>query len=358
MQTVDIIIPVYKTETFLPECMDSVLQQDYPALHVVLVDDGSPDGAGALCDQYEKQYPFVTSVHQKNQGLGIARNTGMENSSGAYILFLDSDDRLDGKSAVSSLVAAAEAADADITVGAFRRFNEHGISGVNDHHLTGLLQDAPVFRFRGFYQYGHLSYSWGKLYRRAFLERYDLKQKPYPFTQDKAHNFACYARGARYALIPDSVALYRVNTDSVTFRYKENLIPVWVSIAEDFAAYLEEEDIPGDYNDLISLHLFFGSFFLAKQELSAHHGIRGAARMLKAYRGYPIVEDMMRRLAYGKIVNGLDVFSWRIAIRFASFLFCLHFDHLLAFGIYLLRRAGMDQRITDSRYQNKKEPSA
>ena len=116
MELVSIIIPVYKTEQYLKECMDSVLKQKWPALEIILVDDGSPDNAPAMCDNYAEQYPNVRVIHQKNSGLGLSRNVGLENAKGTYVLFLDSDDCLDGPETVSRLAICAEEKQADIVV--------------------------------------------------------------------------------------------------------------------------------------------------------------------------------------------------------------------------------------------------
>ena len=102
LDLVSIIIPVYKTEQYLRECMDSVLNQTYPALQIILVDDGSPDNCPVLCDEYAEKYPNVQVIHQENSGLGLSRNAGMNTAEGKYIIFLDSDDCLDGKEAVSA----------------------------------------------------------------------------------------------------------------------------------------------------------------------------------------------------------------------------------------------------------------
>lgn len=84
---VSVIIPVYKTEQYLKECMDSVLVQDYPYIEIILVDDGSPDNCPLLCDEYAAKYENVQAVHQKNCRLGLSRNAGMRAASGEYIFF-------------------------------------------------------------------------------------------------------------------------------------------------------------------------------------------------------------------------------------------------------------------------------
>lgn len=105
-----IIIPVYNTEKYLKQCLQSVLQQTCQDYEIILIDDGSTDKSGTLCDEYAK-IDKVTCVHQKNQGLSAARNTGVAVSRGEYLLFLDSDDYLLSPSALEILAAKANGRD-------------------------------------------------------------------------------------------------------------------------------------------------------------------------------------------------------------------------------------------------------
>ena len=90
-----VIIPVYNVEKYLRQCVDSVINQTYKNLEIILVDDGSPDNCGKICDEYAEKDKRVKVIHQLNKGLSGARNTGTEQASGEYIAFVDSDDWLD-----------------------------------------------------------------------------------------------------------------------------------------------------------------------------------------------------------------------------------------------------------------------
>jgi hypothetical protein len=92
---VSVIIPVYKVEDYLAECVDSVINQTYRNLEIILVDDGSPDGCGAMCDAYAAQDKRVRVLHKENGGLSSARNAGLEVMTGEWVLFVDSDDWID-----------------------------------------------------------------------------------------------------------------------------------------------------------------------------------------------------------------------------------------------------------------------
>lgn len=89
---VSVIIPIYNVEAYLRECIDSVVNQTYPNLEIILVDDGSPDNCGAICDEYAQADPRIKVVHQPNLGVAAARNTGLDQVTGEFVSFIDSDD--------------------------------------------------------------------------------------------------------------------------------------------------------------------------------------------------------------------------------------------------------------------------
>ena len=86
------VIPVYKSEKYLDKCIASILNQSFSDYEIWLIDDGSPDHAGEICDRYSEDYSFIHTVHQENRGASAARNCGIEHAEGKYIIFLDSDD--------------------------------------------------------------------------------------------------------------------------------------------------------------------------------------------------------------------------------------------------------------------------
>lgn len=92
MPTISVIVPVYKVEKYIHRCVDSILGQTYADFELILVDDGSPDNCGAICDEYAAKDSRVVVIHQKNGGLSSARNAGIDIATGAYISFVDSDD--------------------------------------------------------------------------------------------------------------------------------------------------------------------------------------------------------------------------------------------------------------------------
>ena len=122
---ISIVVPVYNVEKYLRECVDSLLAQDFQDCEILLVDDGSTDSSGDMCDAYARQDGRIRVIHQENQGLSGARNTGIEAAQGEYLLFVDSDDYLP-EGTLSTLHALAVEHDADFVAGTFLRLFENG----------------------------------------------------------------------------------------------------------------------------------------------------------------------------------------------------------------------------------------
>ena len=94
---ISVIVPIYKVENYLNRCVESIRKQTYRNLEIILVDDGSPDACGEMCDRYAQEDSRIRVIHKENGGLSDARNAGIEVPAGEYIAFIDSDDWIDDK---------------------------------------------------------------------------------------------------------------------------------------------------------------------------------------------------------------------------------------------------------------------
>ena len=139
--TISTIIPVYNVSTYISECMESILSQDYPDLEIILVDDGSTDDSGRICDAYAQRDNRIQVIHQPNGGAAAAKNAGLRVASGEYLSFVDSDDSLE-PGAYAHMVQLMEAHGADIVQCAFRDvFKDQ----TRDRHLllSGMQWNTP-----------------------------------------------------------------------------------------------------------------------------------------------------------------------------------------------------------------------
>ena len=123
MEKLSIIVPVYNVVKYIKECVDSLTNQDYNNLEIIIVDDGSTDGSGRLCDSLAEHDSRIRVIHQHNQGLSSARNTGLENASGTYIAFIDSDDYV-AHNMFSTLIRELEKTHASVAICNFVIFNK------------------------------------------------------------------------------------------------------------------------------------------------------------------------------------------------------------------------------------------
>ena len=125
---VTIVLPIYNVEKYLDRCIESLVNQTYRNLEIILVDDCSPDGSGRICDEWAKRDARIRVIHKvENEGQGIARNNAMDVATGEYICFFDSDDYIGSDTAISTLVEAAERERADVVVFGLRNVAADGI---------------------------------------------------------------------------------------------------------------------------------------------------------------------------------------------------------------------------------------
>lgn len=204
---VSVIVPVYNAEQTLRRCVTSILEQQFTDLELLLVDDGSTDASGELCDEFAARDARVTVLHQENAGVSAARNHALEQAKGTYLQFLDSDDWIT-PDATRSLVRAAETHHCDLVIADFYRVVGERLSRKGDIDEDGLLTReeyaAHMMENPADFYYGVL---WNKLYRRELVERYQLRMDPdISWCEDFLFNLEYIRRADRFYAL--SVPIY------------------------------------------------------------------------------------------------------------------------------------------------------
>lgn len=168
---VSIIVPVYNVEKYLKRCIDSILSQTYHNLEIILVDDGSTDYSGAICDRYAEQDYRIRVIHKKNGGLSDARNSGLDIAKGDYIAFIDSDDWI-SDDYVNVLVKALEYGKTQISACSYRKVS--GLTKYNE--VTGISSSGELEIWTILEAYQHLFLNkkidcsaWAKLYKHTLF---------------------------------------------------------------------------------------------------------------------------------------------------------------------------------------------
>ena len=172
--TVSIIVPVYNAKNYLQRCIDSILHQEYTDYELFLVDDGSTDGSGDICDAYAAADARITVIHKENTGVSDSRNLAISQARGTYLQFLDSDDWIT-PDATKLFVRAATEHDCDLVIADFYRVVGERVSHKGDIEDDGVLTReefaAHMMENPADFYYGVL---WNKLYRRDLVEKYHL----------------------------------------------------------------------------------------------------------------------------------------------------------------------------------------
>ncbi len=169
-ELVTVIIPVYKVEKYLSKCVDSVLSQTYKNLEVFLVDDGSPDNCGKICDEYAKKDKRVKVIHKQNGGLSSARNAALDVCTGNYITFVDSDDWIE-TTYVEKLYETIKKYDCDISVCFHNECDERGnVRAKKPKQFDDFYDKENVYTtFFGKKQL--IDSAWGKLYKKDIFKK-------------------------------------------------------------------------------------------------------------------------------------------------------------------------------------------
>lgn len=212
---ISVIVPVYKVEKYLRDCVDSILSQTYTDFELILVDDGSPDICGEICDEYAAQDPRVRVIHQENQGLSGARNAGIDAARGDYLTFIDSDDMVSPEY-ISVLLQALEDADADLSVCRTFGFIDGEDPKAERKEITSQIvvsgTDACIMLYDGRAEIP--VNAWGKLFRTAVIG--ELRFPLGRLHEDQAFTpLVCY-RAKKVSSVDADLYYYRGRDDSIT----------------------------------------------------------------------------------------------------------------------------------------------
>ena len=193
---ISVIVPVYNGQDYLDKCLKSIMFQTYQHFEVILVDDGSTDKSGKICDKYARENKNIKVVHKKNAGPAAARNDGIKISRGELVFFIDADDYLE-KNAFEVLVAGYGKTGADLVVGDFQKIRNDKPESRNDILLETdkLLEERDIVEYARWYlrkpnKYLLLAFSWARIFKSSIIRKYQLRfdERLHTF-EDVAFNF-------------------------------------------------------------------------------------------------------------------------------------------------------------------------
>ena len=222
---ITVIVPVYNVENYLRKCLDSIIAQTYKNIEIVVVNDGSTDASGEICKEFAEIDHRIIYIEQENAGLSAARNTGLENMSGDYVTFVDSDDWIE-QDYVETLYKKIVEYQADIAVGNYYSFNES--EGMFYFHILGDSYYEKVYDnvsiFENLYESQEMKSfalisAWGKLYKVGLFEqlRFDIGK----LGEDGYLNQKIYLLAEKIVYIHKGIYSYRIRNNSLSRTWTE-----------------------------------------------------------------------------------------------------------------------------------------
>jgi len=235
---ISIIVPVYNVEPYLRKCLDSIINQTYRDLEILIIDDGSTDGSGEICNEYAASDHRLQVIHQNNKGLSEARNSGIDIATGDYILFVDGDDWIESNT-VECLYQACLDHNAEVSCcGHYKEFADR----TTVHSLVTSKkeyegEEIAVPAMKG--SFAH--YAWEKLWERSLFE--ECRFPSGMQFEDVATTWKLFLRCNKVVCIPDVLFHYTYRKDSIgNTKTMKNLADRW-------AAFKERYDMMSDKSD-------------------------------------------------------------------------------------------------------------
>lgn len=309
---ISVIVPVYNVEKYLPRCIDSILSQTFTDFELLLIDDGSPDNSGKICDEYAIKDCRVKVIHKQNGGVSSARNVGIENATGEWVFFSDADDIL-VPNAFYILTSRINSEVAYVMAGYKRCDENHNIEyevKTRDEHIIS-SSDAVTQMFRPT-DYVYQGYLWNKLFKLSVIKENNLKfAVDIYFNEDRLFNILYLLKIGNQKCIytTEPVYHYVVRSSSAMASLKKSYNP---KFATDLTAFIRALEQLRSSKDKKNIQLCkWASFVSYQSNLRMMHDFNAydedlAKRMYKELRMQISVMDLLKmysKMAFGMIKN-------------------------------------------------------
>lgn len=270
--TFSIIVPVYNVSKYLRVCLDSIIAQQVTDYELILVDDGSQDNSGQICDEYAKSHSQIKVIHKQNGGLASARNAGLDVASGEWVLFVDSDDAV-AVDMLNVLVNSINKHKSDLYVFNSRRMDEQGQLGSKqiffaENKLTGIGTEKALLDYleSDFLQYKSSWEAWNRLYRRDIIEKNSLrfKNEKEIMAEDYYFNLQYLLYIKSFYCVCNILYFYRENPNSLMSNNKAvTMLPRLTKLALLYYSDIEQRKLKDMKKNFYRLYFHIINFHVA-----------------------------------------------------------------------------------------------
>lgn len=211
---ISVIVPIYNVEKYIHECLSSVLNQTYKNLEIILIDDGSQDMSGKICDEYGFKDNRIIVIHKKNGGLSAARNLGLKKSNGKYVVFIDSDDYL-SENYVYLLYMSIKNNNSDIAICSYKFIKQNK----NETRLSTLINNVSysnVDILKNLLKGNIECYAWNKIYKKKLFDLNNITFPENKFYEDITTFVRLIIKSNRISYVDVPLYMYRIRKGSIT----------------------------------------------------------------------------------------------------------------------------------------------
>lgn len=256
-ELISVIVPVYNVEKYLKECVDSILNQTYTNIEIILVDDGSKDKSGAICDEYEKVDNRVKAIHKQNGGVCSARNLALSEISGEWIAFIDSDDWIESNY-IEELYKCAIDTNSDIVACGYNRVTGQNKESINNSGKITEL-NAREFLIKVLNPQTGMGFCHMKLYKKAAIKDV-LFDTNLIVGEDALFNEQIACNVKKVCILEKNVYNYRINANSVVRKYEPEYANKYLKSMEVNKGYLlnnyvGDKEIMQNYYNYAAFHV-------------------------------------------------------------------------------------------------------
>lgn len=320
MEKISIIIPVYNVQEYLDRCLNSIINQTYKNIEILLIDDGSTDNSGKICDLYKDKDKRVSVIHKKNGGLSDARNVGIKNASGEYLSFVDSDDFV-AENFIQELHSIITAYSADIAICGYEKGKKDFFSNRRVKKQKNIIFDSEEMLEQWHGKHKHIeTMAWNKLYKKELFLEHSIEYPVGYYNEDVQTTHLLVEKANRIVITNKKLYYYYQRTNSI-------IRLVSLKSVEDNL-----------YSQGIRL-----AYFKDKNYISAYHRLKIKLQKYYMVKYCQLVDcDIRERMLEMFVQNYKEILCYKERRIFDALIFILFREFHFIFGkIYFFGKKGL-----------------
>lgn len=319
---ISVIVPVYNVEKYLNKCVDSIINQTYKNLEIILVDDGSPDNCGKICDDYAKKDSRIRVFHKENSGVSSARNLGINNSTGNWIAFIDSDDWIEEKY-FEIMLDKAKKENADIVICGYNKIWKNKIEPINTS-MGDKVYNSKEYLINCLYPQTGFGFCHMKIIKKDCIGQALFDEK-IAVGEDALFNIEISKNIEKVVFLSKPLYNYRNNENSLVKRFDQNYAKKYLQSMKECKEYLfnnyNEDEIIQKYYNFVAFHVMLVAVNYCYHP---NNEIKNKRKLLKEICEYDEFKDGIRKSNYDgfSLTRKITLFTLKYKMYLVTELIC------------------------------------